>query len=280
MTESSSTEDVFALLGNETRVETLQVLSGANEPLSFSEMFELVSISDSGQFNYHLDQLIGSFVKKNDDDKYELSYAGYRVVGAIYSGEFDSTFSLDTFSLESQCVTCSSQIIAKYDDEAVVIICDECGIERPRFWFPPGGVKDRSAEELTHVFDQWLRDLFVLKLEGICDNCAGPMNVWLDTWGDDIHPEDPICIVFDCERCPEDAIMSVSSYLFIHPYVNEVYEELGMRLNDVHAWNARGLLKPDIRVVEEDPYVVEVWTQAGDETVGFKIDSSFEIQKL
>jgi hypothetical protein len=72
-------DDAFALPGNETRVEMLRTLGDADEPMSFTELFDQVGASDSSQFNYHLDKLAGHLVRSSDDG-YELQRAGDRLI--------------------------------------------------------------------------------------------------------------------------------------------------------------------------------------------------------
>jgi DNA-binding transcriptional ArsR family regulator len=59
-------EEAFAVLGNEIRLEILQRLGEADEPLAYSELFERMDYDDSGNFSYHLDQLVGHFVGRSD----------------------------------------------------------------------------------------------------------------------------------------------------------------------------------------------------------------------
>ena len=69
MTDDGATlapDDAFELLGNETRVRILQTLGTADEPVPFSELHDRVGLRDSGQFNYHLDRLVGHFLQKTD----------------------------------------------------------------------------------------------------------------------------------------------------------------------------------------------------------------------
>jgi hypothetical protein len=83
--ERLSPDDAFATLGNETRLGILQTLGRAGEDLSFSVLRDRVGVEDSGQFNYHLEQLVGHFVRKTEDG-YQLRRAGRRVVEAVLSG--------------------------------------------------------------------------------------------------------------------------------------------------------------------------------------------------
>ncbi len=72
------TADAFEILGNETRLAILFALWEAMDPgsplsepsdpaVSFSDLKERVGIRDSGQFNYHLDKLVGPFVDQSEE---------------------------------------------------------------------------------------------------------------------------------------------------------------------------------------------------------------------
>ncbi|MFT4933083.1 MAG: DNA-binding transcriptional ArsR family regulator, partial [Natronomonas sp.] len=61
-------EEVFAVLADDTRVAILQALWETEDyEASFSELRDAVGMRDSGQFNYHLDKLVGPFVAKAED---------------------------------------------------------------------------------------------------------------------------------------------------------------------------------------------------------------------
>ncbi|MCH7660071.1 MAG: helix-turn-helix transcriptional regulator [Euryarchaeota archaeon] len=78
MSEEIPPEEAFALLGNETRVAIIRELGTADDPRSFSDLHAAVGVRDSGGFNYHLQKLVGSFVRRTDEG-YELSGAGERI---------------------------------------------------------------------------------------------------------------------------------------------------------------------------------------------------------
>jgi DNA-binding HxlR family transcriptional regulator len=54
--------EAFEVLGNEIRTAMVLELADAG-PLSFSELRERVGVTDSGRFNYHLEKLVGRFVR-------------------------------------------------------------------------------------------------------------------------------------------------------------------------------------------------------------------------
>ena len=250
-------EEVFALLGNETRIDIIRVLGMmAGEALSFSELHDQVAVRDSGQFNYHLNRLVGTFVRRTEEGTYELTFAGSRVVGAIYSGEFEHGETQGSIRLDSQCGNCGAQLTATYGDETVAINCTRCEEIDSTFGFPSGGVEGRSEDELTRVFDRWLRSIFALIGDGICHNCTGTMERWMSDDSKHLHPDDPVNITFACERCGDEATLSITSFLYLQPEVVGFYFSNGVDLHAVDMWNARTFLDPTVTVVSEQPWEV------------------------
>lgn len=253
-----SPDEAFASLGNETRIAIIRVLGEAGgESLSFSELRDRVGTRDSGQFNYHLRRLVDQFVRRTDDGKYELSYAGARVVGAIYSGEFTRRGSEGTIPLESDCIGCGTQLEATYEGEVVQIRCPGCDEIETGFGFPPGGIEDRTPAELTHVFDRWLTSVFTLVGDCLCYNCAGNMTASITAESEYLHEDDPVCLEFSCDRCADITTVSVSSYLFFHPDVIGFYADHGVDLHAIEIWNARSFVDPAITVAAESPWRIE-----------------------
>jgi DNA-binding transcriptional ArsR family regulator len=77
--------EAFDLLGDETRLAILRVLAdrqreAPEDPtLPFTELRRRADVDDSGLFNYHLEKLVGRFVRDTGAG-YELGYAGRQVV--------------------------------------------------------------------------------------------------------------------------------------------------------------------------------------------------------
>jgi hypothetical protein len=82
---------IGSLLADETRIDILRELYAVTadeggDGLSFSTLRRRVDVSDSGRFNYHLDQLSGQLVTKTDD-RYTLTRVGERLVRAFEDSE-------------------------------------------------------------------------------------------------------------------------------------------------------------------------------------------------
>lgn len=75
--------DTFRLLSDETRVRILVALAESPDaPQGFSELRSRVGMTDSGQFNYHLDRLRERLVTKTHDG-YVLTDTGQAVAGLL-----------------------------------------------------------------------------------------------------------------------------------------------------------------------------------------------------
>lgn len=277
MDDSNAPEDMFSLLADSTRLDIIRVLGEEGESLTFTELQARVATDDSGRFNYHLNRIVGAFVRKTEDGTYELSYAGGRVIGAIYSGEFRRNVSFEPFQLDSKCLNCEIPIEATYKDEVVTIQCPNCEKANCRFWFPPHGIQDHSDEQLTNVLDRWLQHRYPLKVHGICDNCTGVIEADIVDEAEFKHPEDPVCIQYECERCPEDALLSLSSFIYMHPEVISQSISKGVDITNVEAWNVRSFLDPTIEVRSKEPWIIDVAFHIGETELLATIDENLSV---
>ncbi|MFB6221974.1 MAG: hypothetical protein ABEH90_11115 [Halolamina sp.] len=154
-----SPDEAFSVLGNETRVRILQTLGEADAALSFTELRDSVGIRQGAQFNYHLDRVLGHFVRKTDDG-YALRQPGRRVVQAILSGAITDDSRVEPTTVDFACRHCGTQVDVSYRDGEMGLTCTECsgnylgtagqGEEDELRWnlsrmsLPPAGVRGRS----------------------------------------------------------------------------------------------------------------------------------------
>lgn len=168
-----SPDDAFGVLGNETRMEILRTLSGADEPLGFADLFDRVAYDESSNFSYHLERLVGHFVEKTGDG-YILRETGQRIIQAVLSGAVTESPTVELMELDERCYHCGSQQLMDYRDHSAFIYCPGCSgnVDVPEDVlvrrlgsaelaselgvkstnpFPPSLVQGRSATEIRHA---------------------------------------------------------------------------------------------------------------------------------
>ncbi len=188
-----SPDEAFSVLGNETRIQILQVLGEADGPLLFSELFDRVEYDNPGNFSYHLDTLGGHFVRKTDEG-YELRQAAKRIVKAVLSGAVTEAPVLEPSTPDRwPCPYCGAHAEIGYDHERLWTACPECVgtygeaiapgtligpaghgyIGHARL--PPAGIKGRTTREVTEAAAAWGHLDFLALASGICPRCAAPV---------------------------------------------------------------------------------------------------------
>ena len=268
-----SPEDAFALLGDETRIAIIRALGMASdESLSFSALRERASVADSGQFNYHLRKLVGSFVRRTEGDKYELTYAGMRVIGAIFSGTFNRRGAPTSFELDSACTICGTSLMAQYEQERVTINCATCDDQISTFGFPPGAFENRLREELPQAFDAWIQAHLSAVRKCFCLNCTGRMNGSITDGSEHLLEDQEVGIEHVCERCDNHSISSIGVYLLSHPDVIAFHHDHGIDLDDTPFWKLPWLREENTTVLSSDPRRVRVVLELDDECLELEVE--------
>ncbi|SIR52433.1 Helix-turn-helix domain-containing protein [Haladaptatus litoreus] len=272
-----SPEEAFSLLGNDTRIGIIQTLWEADEPLSFSELHDRVGLRDSGQFNYHLNKLVGLFVRQKDG-KYELPFAGFRVIGAILSGTYTQRAESTTYELDSPCVKCETMLEAEYDEEMVTVRCPTCDEQWSKFGFPPGAFEGRDTAELPRTFERWLRNVFLMMADGVCLNCSGRTTKSLVTESKHFEQESEIGVEFVCERCNDHGFGSIGSYILQHPAVVAFHYEHGINLREQSAWELEWLIENEAEIIAEIPLLVEYTVELDGDELTVTVDDELTVE--
>lgn len=191
-----SPDDAFAVLANETRLEILRALGEASEALSFTELRKAVGLRQGGQFNYHLDKLVGHFVRKTDGG-YELRQPGRGVVQAVLSGTVTADPEVEPSPVDIGCLLCGNPIKVSYRAERVELYCTGCAgqygerVEERHSSFdtsdgylggyqlPPVGVEGRTPEEFLEAASLLTHLDSVALAHGVCPSCGGTVDIEL-----------------------------------------------------------------------------------------------------
>lgn len=238
-----SPEEAFSVLGDETRLEILQALGDADEPLAFSEVFERVEYRDPSNFNYHLKKLAGHFVRETDDG-YDLRQAGRRVVEAILSGAVTDAPVIERTRIDRSCQHCGADSIEmEYVEEQVGVYCPRCAgqygetsetdegtlpAERERIGhahLPPAGIRDRTPAEVVEAAYVWTVTQAQALHRGVCPRCSAPVDDSVIACEE--HDADGVCDACDrryaivthseCTNCPFELGGSAIGYLHTNP---------------------------------------------------------------
>ncbi|WP_415380984.1 hypothetical protein [Halosimplex sp. TS25] len=278
--------EAFELLSSETRLAILVALWDAYDPfddenaVGFTDLRRTVGMTDSGQFNYHLEKLTGHFVESAAEG-YELREPGRKFVRAVIAGAGIEEPTMDRTEIDMDCTLCGGDVEVFYEDGWVYNVCTDCdGLwddeEAPtghlsKFQFDPAGFAHRSADEVYAA--AWVRAFqhIYSMIEGVCPTCSGSVDRSLDTCSD--HDESGVCeacgrrtaltVRFRCPVCKDWARGTMGVVAKYHPAAVAFYYDHGLTLqygfNDVASINdrlERGVTSSE--VLSEDPLTVRV----------------------
>lgn len=280
--------DVFELLANDARIDILLALGDATEfgqarELSFSELRETVAIRDSGRFNYHLDKLVGTFVKEGEDG-YDLRYPGVLVYEAIVSGSLTDRSTVEPFEIGATCTTCGNRLAAAYSNQLLTVRCDTCEQEVQKSHVPPGALDAGTVEHLLHAAGQFtVRDCVVIR-EGVCPNCAGRLRHDVIPEGDRegiaaVLPGIPV--LHRCRSCGYFVHTSIGFTLMTVPPVIEFFDDHGIDLlgGDLH-FREFPVDPESEEIRSRDPWEVSVEIELDDEVLEVVVDGSLAVQAV
>ena len=205
--------DAFALLGDPVRLAIVTALHDADGPVSFSTLYERVDVDDTGQFNYHRDQLVPHFLRRTDDG-HELTASGQRVARAVAAGAYTDATRIEPFALDGACYDCGSEALwAAYEGEHFRIECRDCDRDILELGVPPSVVRGRGPTAVADAVDRWFRAQVDAAARGLCPSCGGPVES--SVTGDvPERIEFEAVVAFDCRICNRRAITSFGALAY------------------------------------------------------------------
>lgn len=295
-----SPEEAFSILGNETRVQILRTLGGGDEPLSFTELRDHVGIRQGGQFNYHLEKLVGHFVAKTDAG-YELRQPGRRVVQAVLSGAVTEDPMMPPRPAEWwPCPYCGGQVVVGYQQERVERYCTECeglwGAVEPRMspfdtegygslqalHLPPAGTQGRDASEILRAAFIWGYAEWLVAAHDVCPRCSAVVDRTVFVCED--HESDGFCttcgrqnaVSFEtrCTNCRFSLSSIVSMHLAASSELLDFVTDHGVNpVCDPWDWG----WEYDEDIVATDPLEARFSFTMDDETLTLTVNDELEI---
>jgi hypothetical protein len=299
----------FNRLGNDTRLSILLALWDAHEPasaenaVSFTSLRDRVGVEQGGKFNYHLDKLVGDFVRKTNGG-YVLRRAGKHLIQAVISGVGIEEERLERTPIDLDCPYCGGPTVVSYEDESLHHRCTECaGCLGDRYDerdglimvvpFDPAGFDGRSPTELYHasaVRSTWATQMFI---EGVCPTCSGRVDSSVDVCPD--H-DDGICTTcgrrpgvmaeLRCRTCKEFTSLPPSKVVSHHPAVVSFYHDHGISLQYGLAEPGSPTRRETLRreheqeLVATDPPEVVVTVEYEGDSLSLRLDESLAVLEV
>ena len=260
-------------LADEDRLAILLALRDW-QSLPFVELQEAAGFADSGRFNYHLDRLLGRFVRKTDDG-YELRAAGAKAVDIVTDERFGASPPPVERAVDADCPTCGATLRATYAEENVEVGCPDCSTLVHYGYFPPRARTSRDPEELFDAYAKGVWREFTLADEGVCPYCSGRMATRVERESDH-HLQYPA--VSDCHDCGAEVATAVGLRLLADPAVVSFLHDHGVAVDDRPFWTFDFCIDDsDVSVVSEDPFRVAVPIEQGDERLSVTVDAAGDV---
>lgn len=299
--------EAFALLADETRLAILLALWEEYDPhtdddVPFSRLFERTGHEDRGNFSYHLEKLVGTFVTQHTErGGYELTTTGLKLVRSIIAGTGVKDATREPTEIDQSCPLCGALTVVSYRDGLVFWACTECEGVAPGeididgtlglVQFEPAGLADWNPEELRAASMLAVRQRGRSLFNGLCPTCSGPVESWLQCCPD--HDQGGVCdhcgmqygilACFQCRICEEYGVPTPKRLALFHPAVVAFYENHGVstRLQAEDFESAKRVYDlvddHELNLVSEDPPQVTVTASLGGDEICLTFDETVTV---
>jgi DNA-binding transcriptional ArsR family regulator len=265
----------FEILSDETRISILRILADRlrdrpeDPTVGFSDLRRAVGMRDSGNFNYHLDQLTGRFVLEADEG-YRIAPAGIEVVAALVAGVYGEGERLGPVELDDPCPVCDEPLTAVYENSLLTVTCpDE---HEFRNTLPPGAIDGRSIEDVIELLTLTSKQHMELAVNGICPFCQGRLD-----WSISSDRERELTEFSDqCDRCGVRIEVPAVACLLRHPAVVSFYHDHGVDVRDRPLWAPE--FYDGVRAsVSDDPIRIDVSIDLDGDELGAILDGDLSV---
>jgi hypothetical protein len=279
------TADILSLLNEPARLEMLITLGEATQPrgstaFAFGEFRDAVDIDDSGRFNYHLDQLRGTFIEQTEAG-YRPTYPGLVIYMLLKSGSLTGVEGMDSADTTIDCRECGGTVVAGYENQLLSLRCSGCETVYIRIHVPPGCVAETGG---IHRFQAAMQYLFreVLPLRnGVCPNCG-------DTATRDLLPPaerrvetDKPTLVYSCSRCDYWMQTGFGLVAAVQPEVVSAYSEHGIDLLSGSSPHLLSFMRSENHSVEtRDPWSMRLRTTIPTGELLIDLDDDAEVTDI
>lgn len=233
----TSPSDLFELVGQEARMAIVRTLLAerreADDPhLSFTELKNATGIEDTGRFNYHLGKLVGTVVMKTDGG-YRLSRFGFRVLGPMNGGMYETNPSIKNIEVPGSCHECGESLKLDLDGAVLQVVCTSGHMINRGLIGYPDALTNRTSEEAVQMLGIVNMQAMELGVSGVCPLCHGRTKGGIE-WDDE---GEYYAYRAPCEDCGNQFWTSVGSCVTTHPAVVEFFADQDIDIRQVVPWS-------------------------------------------
>lgn len=239
--------EVFRLLSDETRLDVLRTVAIAQHEqrrtgvaaLSFSEIYERVDVSDTSKLSYHLGELTGTFLRKQDGD-YAFTHAGEQLVRFVLAENYRRPEGIGSIETEGGCLFCGgTELRAALEDQYFLLYCTDC--DRPAYAYRvrPTQARTHEGEALIEsVIREQAGDLLKAR-SGVCPDCTGRLDTEVVA-AEDVPASAPDSVSFatvaECRDCLRLLSLPLPVAAAFHPASIAFHWERGLDVLHTGVW--------------------------------------------
>ncbi|MFB6151554.1 MAG: winged helix-turn-helix domain-containing protein [Haloarculaceae archaeon] len=266
--------DAFAALSDPTRVDILRELTvhrreTGEAVAGFADLRRRVGVRDSGRFRYHLNELRDQFVAKAEGG-YRLTTAGRQVVAGVLAGTYTERVSMGPVELDSECSTCGAPAVARYEDRACAVACEN-GHRLFQWNVPPNATEGATLPAVVDLAELLAVQAVERAVAGVCPTCCDPLEPAVAVGGDGAQPRFRAV----CDACGGRVVGPVTFCLLVDPRVAAFFRRHDRRLRDEHLWELPFVADESaVTVADDDPVRVDVAVALDGETLAVTVDET------
>lgn len=302
--DSLPASDAFGALANEVRTGIVETMgrreAEGRTPARFSELFAESDAGTTAGFSYHLDALVGPYLRKVEGMEdpgevedgrhgvgYELTHAGREVARALAAGTYAPRPDRSV-PIGEPCPRCGEAgLSGEASDGVLAIGCGACGRSVLSLTVP-AGVAD--GEEVPEAFDRHHRHRLAAFADGRCPECGGRVEREVVPAGDsrdgsaaradaeDHTDPDRVQATFSCGQCGHGLRAPVTLAVMDHPAVVAFYHDHGRTPDDRPIWNVGSEWAES--VLSRDPLCVRVVADLAGDTLALYVDRNLSVQEV
>jgi len=157
MTRASGAAEAFELVGHPDRLSIIETLietrwSGEDPHVRFTDLRKGSEVDDAGRFNYHLHQLLGTFVTKTDEG-YRISSYAHRIMAPMMGGVYDPERAGDAIPTPGGCPECGADLQIRPSETVLQLVCEQDHVINRGLLGYPGVVGDPPRTRPTRRWD-------------------------------------------------------------------------------------------------------------------------------